>query len=108
MAPADAAPGLTVPFQGKKPPAIGVKAAFPGFVAPALASSIDKVPTGNRWIPEIKFDGYKCAHSVVLDVGPRSDVVRLFNLEHSPSGLWAPRRRGFFLNPPATGLGDFA
>jgi bifunctional non-homologous end joining protein LigD len=36
-----------------------VKAAFPGFVAPALASSIGKVPSGDRWIHEVKFDGYR-------------------------------------------------
>ncbi|MCP2213951.1 non-homologous end-joining DNA ligase [Bradyrhizobium diazoefficiens] len=40
-------------------PAIGVKAPFPGFVEPALASSIEKVPSGARWIHEIKFDGYR-------------------------------------------------
>jgi bifunctional non-homologous end joining protein LigD len=46
-------------FQRKKPAAIGVKAPFPGFVEPALATSIEKVPTGDRWIHEIKFDGYR-------------------------------------------------
>jgi bifunctional non-homologous end joining protein LigD len=48
-----------VAFQRKKPAAIGVKAPFPGFVAPARASSIDKVPSGARWILEIKLDGYR-------------------------------------------------
>jgi bifunctional non-homologous end joining protein LigD len=46
-------------FQRKKPAAIGVKAPFPGFVEPALATSIEKVPAGDRWIHEIKFDGYR-------------------------------------------------
>jgi bifunctional non-homologous end joining protein LigD len=46
-------------FQRKKPAAIGVKAPFPGFVEPALASSIERVPRGERWIHEIKFDGYR-------------------------------------------------
>jgi bifunctional non-homologous end joining protein LigD len=46
-------------FQRKKPAAIGVKAPFPGFIEPALASSIEKVPSGARWIHEIKFDGYR-------------------------------------------------
>jgi bifunctional non-homologous end joining protein LigD len=46
-------------FQGKKPAAIGVKAPLPGFVAPALATGISKVPSGERWIHEIKFDGYR-------------------------------------------------
>jgi bifunctional non-homologous end joining protein LigD len=48
-----------VAFQRKKPAAIGVKAPFPGFIDPALATSIDKVPGGERWIHEIKFDGYR-------------------------------------------------
>jgi bifunctional non-homologous end joining protein LigD len=48
-----------VAFQRKKPAAIGTKAPFPGFIEPALATSIDKAPSGGRWIHEIKFDGYR-------------------------------------------------
>ena len=39
--------------------ALGIKAVWPGFVEPALASSIERVPDGARWIHEIKFDGYR-------------------------------------------------
>jgi bifunctional non-homologous end joining protein LigD len=46
-------------FQRNKPAAIGVKAPFPGFIEPALATSIERVPRGERWIHEIKFDGYR-------------------------------------------------
>jgi len=46
-----------VAFRRRKPVAIGVKAPFPGFIEPALATSIEKVPAGARWIHEIKFDG---------------------------------------------------
>ncbi|MDE5453678.1 DNA ligase [Bradyrhizobium sp. CSA112] len=46
-------------FQRKKVAAVGVKAPFPGFIEPALATSIEKVPSGERWIHEIKFDGYR-------------------------------------------------
>jgi bifunctional non-homologous end joining protein LigD len=46
-------------FQRTKPPSIGVNAPFPGFIPPALASKISKVPSGDRWIHEIKFDGYR-------------------------------------------------
>jgi bifunctional non-homologous end joining protein LigD len=46
-------------FQRKKSAAIGVKAPFPGFVEPALATSTEKAPSGERWIHEIKFDGYR-------------------------------------------------
>jgi hypothetical protein len=41
-------------FQRKKPAAIGIKAPFPGFIEPALATSIEKVPSGARWLHEIK------------------------------------------------------
>jgi bifunctional non-homologous end joining protein LigD len=46
-------------FQRKKPAAIGVKAPLPGFIEPALATGIGKVPGGERWVHEIKFDGYR-------------------------------------------------
>jgi bifunctional non-homologous end joining protein LigD len=48
-----------VAFQRKRPSAIGAKAPFPGFIEPALATSIEKAPSGERWIHEIKFDGYR-------------------------------------------------
>jgi bifunctional non-homologous end joining protein LigD len=48
-----------VASQRKKPEPIGVKARLPGFIEPALATSIEKVPSGDRWIHEIKFDGYR-------------------------------------------------
>src|SRR4030081_1385367 len=54
-------------FQRKKPPAIGVKAPYPGFIDPALATWIEKVPSGDRWILEIKFDGYRVQTSLVND-----------------------------------------
>jgi bifunctional non-homologous end joining protein LigD len=59
-------------FQRRKPAAIGVKAPYPGFVEPALASSIDKAPAGERWIHEIKFDGYRVQLHVI------HEAVRIF------------------------------
>ena len=56
----------------KKPAAIGTKAAYPGFIEPALATSIDKVPAGKRWIHEIKFDGYR------VQVHLRDAAVKVF------------------------------
>jgi bifunctional non-homologous end joining protein LigD len=50
---------LELAFQRKKPAAIGTKAPYPGFIEPALASAVDKVPSGDRWVHEIKFDGYR-------------------------------------------------
>jgi bifunctional non-homologous end joining protein LigD len=48
-----------MPYPRAKPPAGGIKANYPGFIEPALATSIDKVPAGERWIHETKFDGYR-------------------------------------------------
>jgi bifunctional non-homologous end joining protein LigD len=56
-----------VAFQRKKPAAIGVKAAFPGFIEFALATSIEKVPSGTRWLHEIKFDGYRVQLHIAND-----------------------------------------
>jgi bifunctional non-homologous end joining protein LigD len=61
-----------VAFQCKKPAAIGVKAPSPGLVEPALATSIEKVPSGERWIHEIKFDGYR----VQLHI--HNDAIKVF------------------------------
>lgn len=61
-----------MPYPRPKPPAGGIKANFPGFIAPALASSIERVPSGERWVHEIKFDGYR----VQLHIANES--VRMF------------------------------
>jgi ATP-dependent DNA ligase len=61
-----------VAFQRKKPAAIGVKAPYPGFIEPKLATSVDKVPSGERWIHEIKFDGYR------VQVHLRDAAVKVF------------------------------
>jgi hypothetical protein len=46
-------------YHRAKRPAIGTKASYPGFIEPALASAIERVPNGERWVHEIKFDGYR-------------------------------------------------
>jgi bifunctional non-homologous end joining protein LigD len=61
-----------VAFQRRKPVAIGVKAPLPGFIEPALATSIEKVPAGERWIHEIKFDGYR------VQVHLANEAVKIF------------------------------
>src|SRR5882757_6415359 len=45
----------------------GTKAPFPGFMEPALATSIEKVPRGARWVHEIKFDGYRVQLQIAND-----------------------------------------
>ncbi|WP_441260638.1 non-homologous end-joining DNA ligase [Bradyrhizobium sp. 521_C7_N1_3] len=60
-------------FERQKPAAdLGEKAPFPDFVEPALASSIEKVPSGSRWIHEIKFDGYR------VQVHLHNEAVKVF------------------------------
>src|SRR6266481_1775825 len=59
-------------FQRRKPAAIGVKAPYPGFIEPELATSVEKVPSGERWLHEIKFDGYR----VQLHIA--NDDIKLF------------------------------
>jgi len=54
-------------FQLKKPAGVGVKAPYPGFIEPELATPVDKVPSGARWIHEIKFDGYRVQLHIAND-----------------------------------------
>jgi bifunctional non-homologous end joining protein LigD len=61
-----------MPYPRAKPPAGGIKADYPGFIEPSLATSIDKVPAGERWIHEIKFDGYR------VQVHLRNAAVKVF------------------------------
>jgi bifunctional non-homologous end joining protein LigD len=61
-----------VAFQRKKPAAIGVKAPFPRFIEPALATAIERVPSGDRWVHEIKFDGYR------VQVHPKDADIKVF------------------------------
>lgn len=48
---------MALPREKRK--AIGIKAPFPGFIEPVLAEQVDRVPRGDRWIHEIKYDGYR-------------------------------------------------
>jgi ATP-dependent DNA ligase len=32
---------------------------MPGFIGPCLATLCDKAPSGDQWLHEIKFDGYR-------------------------------------------------
>ena len=45
---------------------------YPGFIEPALATSIEKVPGGERWLHEIKFDGYRVQVHVI------NEAVKVF------------------------------
>jgi bifunctional non-homologous end joining protein LigD len=56
-----------MPCQRTKALTLGVKTAFPGFIPPALATKIEKVPADDRWIHEIKFDGYRVQLHIAND-----------------------------------------
>ena len=45
----------------------GKPAKPPGFRSPQLATLVDAVPTGNGWLHEIKFDGYRAQIAAVGD-----------------------------------------
>lgn len=48
------------------------RAKLPAFTRPQLATLVDDVPTGNGWLHEIKFDGYRALAAVA------GDSVRIF------------------------------
>jgi bifunctional non-homologous end joining protein LigD len=56
-----------VAFQRTIPATVGVKAPYPGFIEPELATSVEKVPSGERWLHEIKFDGYRVQLHIAND-----------------------------------------
>ncbi len=44
-----------------------VRSVYPGFIEPELATSVEKVPSGERWLHEIKFDGYRVQLHIAND-----------------------------------------
>jgi bifunctional non-homologous end joining protein LigD len=50
--------GKAFRWHGKKPPQTR-RAVAPEFVAPELATLVDEVPEGTRWLHEVKYDGYR-------------------------------------------------
>src|SRR6202012_6019737 len=51
--------GEPAPAKPARKPRAAKAAALPGFVAPQLAKSVDRPPSGAGWAHEIKFDGYR-------------------------------------------------
>lgn len=49
----------------KKIVSIGVKTPYPGFIEPLLAEQVDRVPQGDRWLHEIKYDGYRAQLHII-------------------------------------------
>jgi bifunctional non-homologous end joining protein LigD len=105
-----------MPYQRTKPPALGTNAPYPGFIEPALATKISKVPSGERWIHEIKFDGYR------VQLHMANDDIKVFTRRGND---WTKRFRkvaadGYLINarsavidgevvvPAADGTTDFS
>jgi bifunctional non-homologous end joining protein LigD len=105
-----------VAFQRRNPAAIGVKAPLPGFIEPALATSIEKVPSGERWIHEIKFDGYRVqvqlAHETVKIFTRRGNdwIKRFKKVAHDAWRIKAASAviDGEIVVPAADGTTDFS
>jgi hypothetical protein len=79
---------------------VGIKARFPGFIEPALATSIEKPPKGARWIHEIKFDGYPRGRSnnwVKVTCAQRETLrIADFALKDKHfDGIYVGRREGY-------------
>jgi bifunctional non-homologous end joining protein LigD len=102
-------------FARRKATDIGVKAPFPEFVEPALASSIEKVPSGSRWVHEIKFDGYRVqarihAEDVKIFTRRGHDWTRRFaKVKHDAWRIKASSAiiDGEIVVPAADGITDF-
>jgi bifunctional non-homologous end joining protein LigD len=56
----------------------GAKAKMPAFRAPQLATLTDSPPTGNAWIHEVKYDGYR---AIVAIAGGRAKVFTRTGLD---------------------------
>ena len=96
--------------------ALGIKAVWPGFIEPALASSIERVPGGARWLHEIKFDGYRVQlhiHDGQVKVFTRrgNDWTKRFRkiaADASDIAIGSAIIDGEVVVPSASGVSDFS
>jgi hypothetical protein len=59
---------------------------YPGFIDPELATAIDNVPSGKRWLCEIKFDDYR------VQVHHRGAAVKVLPV----AVMWGKRHGSYF------------
>jgi bifunctional non-homologous end joining protein LigD len=89
---------------------------FPGFIAPALATLHPKAPSGDNWVHEIKFDGYR-AQLHKSDAGTKMFTRRGYDWSDRFRNIVAAAGElvthgvvldGEVIVPTAEGLSDFA
>src|SRR3546814_12322467 len=81
------------PRKQSKAAARGKKAVkMPAFQKPQLATLVDHVPTGNQWLHELKYDGYRCL------LAKSADQIRAY----TRSGLdWSEKFSEIVASAPA-------
>jgi bifunctional non-homologous end joining protein LigD len=95
---------------------LGIKAPYPGFVAPALAADTRKVPSGPQWLHEVKFDGYRVQvhlHVEAIKVFTRRGHDWTGRFRKIADDAWRLSAKsaivdGEVIVPGAGGLSDFA
>jgi bifunctional non-homologous end joining protein LigD len=96
--------------------AAGVRGKFPGFIKPSLASSIGKPPSGDQWIHEIKFDGYRVQLHINRDnitIYTRNGYDWTTKFSKIAADAWRINARtavidGEVIAPGTDGVSDFA
>ncbi len=95
---------------------VGKKAAFPGFIKPALAEQLRRPPKGGEWIHEVKFDGYR------VQIHVANDAVKVFTrrgydwtsrFKKIATDAWRINARSAIIDgevvaPAADGVSDFS
>ena len=92
----------------------GVKAPYPGFIEPALAS--DAGPAEDQWVHEIKFDGYRAQVHIAneaVKVFTRRGKDWTHRLRKIANDAWHITARSAIIDgeivvPSADGMTDFS
>jgi bifunctional non-homologous end joining protein LigD len=95
---------------------LGKKAAFPGFIKPALAEQLSRPPKGEGWIHEVKFDGYRVQLHIANDavkVLTRRGYDWTTRFKKIATDAWRINARSAIIDgevvaPAADGVSDFS
>lgn len=94
----------------------GVKALFPGFIPPSLATSAARPPTGPQWLHEVKFDGYRVQlqiHAETIQVFTRRGNDWTGRFRKIAEDAWQLNAKSAIIDgevivPGPNGISDFA